>query len=109
MPELLEVNDSEILKIEGVLKKLQERQGYGTNLEGFRKEAVERFRAIGFDVNVRVYETDEAGLYAFDLDLVGRVAGEFDPEQQTWEATNDILGLGTKGVIKTDGGILPGS
>lgn len=103
MPEsLIEINDAEIIKIEAVLQKLNARQGLGgVNLEGFRKEAIDRFREIGFEVAVRCYETDQSGCFAFDLDIVDRLAGEFDPEQMVWEATHDVLDLGEGGVIKS--------
>lgn len=105
MPEsLIEVTDSEIIRIEAVLKKLNERQGLGgVNLEGFRQEAMDRFRQIGFEVAVRVYTTEQDGLFAFDLDIIDRLEGAFDPDRQVWEATHDILDLGEGGVIKTDG------
>lgn len=95
-----DLNDSDILKIEAVLNRLGEKQSRMVSLEGFRKEAIERFAEAGFKVVAKVYETDQPGLYAFDLDIVGRTFGEFDPERQVHEATADILDLGTKGVIK---------
>lgn len=107
MPEsLIEINDAEIIKIEAVLQKLNERQGLGgVNLEGFRQEALDRFRQIGFEVAVRVYTTEQDGLFAFDLDIIDRLEGEFDPDQMVWEATHDVLDLGEGGVIKTEGAV----
>jgi hypothetical protein len=96
--------DSELLRCEEVIKKLNERQGRGgTNLEKFRQEIVERFAGIGLGVAVRVYTTNEEGLYAFDIDIDRRLAGQFDPDRQVHEVTNDLLNLGEGGVIKSGG------
>lgn len=99
---LIEIHDSELLKIESVLKKLNERQYQSSvNLDGFRREAIERFEQIGFQVAVRCFETDVAGVFAFDIDIVDRLAGEFDPDRQVHEVTRDLLDLGEGGVIKS--------
>jgi len=101
---MIEVNDEDILKIEKVLAKLNEKQGRGgVNLDGFRREAIERFENIGFKVEVKVYETNESGVFAFDLDITDRLEGEFDPDRMVYEATHDILELGEGGVISTEG------
>jgi hypothetical protein len=100
---LIEIHDSEIIGIEKVLEILRRRQGQaGVNLEGFRQEAMDRFAAIGFKVAVRAYETDQEGVVAFDIDIVDRLAGEFDQDKAVWEATHDVLELGEAGVISTD-------
>ena len=97
----IELTDSEIIKIEGVLQHLSQKQGRIQHLDGYRREIIERFAGIGLGVNVRVYTTTQSGLYAFDIDITERVMGEFDPDQQVWDVTHDILDLGTKGVIDT--------
>lgn len=101
-----EVMDSELLRIEQVVNKLNERQWtQGVNLEAFRKEIIERFGEIGFRVGVEVWSTDQEGLYAFDIVISDRLEGEFDPDRMVSEVTNDILGLGTGGVIKAKSGL----
>lgn len=101
---LIEVHDSEIIQIERVLQKLNERQGrYGVHLDGFRREIIERFENIGFQVAVKVFETDVEGCFAFDVDVVDRLVGEFDPDRQVHEAVHDVLGLGESGFIRTEG------
>lgn len=95
--------DSDILKLEKVSRVLQERQGSYTNLEGFRKEAIDRFAKAGFKVDVKVYDTVEQGTYAFEIEVLERYAGEVDPDQQVHEVVTDILGLGHSGVIKSGG------
>src|SRR5690606_18447892 len=45
-----DLNDSDILKIEAVLNRLGEKQSRMVSLEGFRKEAIERFAEAGFKV-----------------------------------------------------------
>lgn len=100
--QLQDLNDSDVVRIEGVLHLLQKRRERGSlELESFRQEAIDEFADIGFKVNALVYTTDQHGLYAFDFEIVERIAGEFDPDQMVWEATHDVLDLGTKGVIKT--------
>lgn len=112
MSELLDIHDSEIIRLEAVKKALMERQATVVNLEAFRKEAIERFAQAGFDVFVQCYETDQVGAFAFDIDILGRIEGDFDPDRQVHEVTNDLLELGEGGVIKvknsSSGLIVPG-
>jgi hypothetical protein len=105
---LIDLNDADILVLEGVLKHLNKKQGTRQSLEGFRKEAVERFGEAGFRVWVKPYEADTYGgevIYAFDIEIRERLEGKFDPDQMVHETVSDILGLGTGGVIKTNGGL----
>jgi hypothetical protein len=97
-----DLNDSELLRLEEVVKVLNQRQGKSLSIEAFRKEAIERFAIAGFKVDVKTYTTTEPGVYAFDIDVQDRYEGEFDPERQVHEVTNDLLELGTKGTIKTE-------
>ena len=102
MTSQVDLMDTEILRVEKVTQALNQRQGkMGTNLEAFRKEIIERFADIGFKVDVKVYTTDQEGLYAFDIDITDRLAGQFDPDRQVHDVTNDILELGDSGVINT--------
>lgn len=99
---LINLYDSEIVKVEGVVAALNEKQGKTVDLEGFRKEAIGRFEEIGLKVDVLVYESNVEGVYPFDIviqDHCERVP--FDPDRMVHEVTNDLLGLGEGGVIKT--------
>lgn len=106
-----DLTDSDILRIEEVIQIINERQGQYQVLESFRKEIIERFAEAGFKVDVRAFTTNQEALYSFDIEIQDRLAGEFDPDKMVYEATHDILDLGTKGVIKTetddDGNIRP--
>jgi len=102
---MTDLNDADILRLEGVLRHLHARQGTSVSLEGFRKEARDRFAEVGFRVEVKTYDTPTAGIFAFEIEIRERLEGEFDPDQMVHEATNDLLGLGTKGVITTNGGL----
>lgn len=99
--QIMDLNDADILKIEQVVKILNERQGKVLNLDAFRREAIERFAEAGFKVDVKTYDTNQQGLYAFEIDIQDRYEGQFDPDQMVHEATNDLLELGTGGVIKS--------
>ncbi len=99
---LIDLNDSEILKLEKVIEKLNEKQGSAVPLEAFRRDCVGRFEDAGFRVDVKVYDTNVVGVFAFDIEIQDRYEGQFDPDRQVWEATSDILELGEGGVIKTE-------
>ena len=103
---LIELNDSDILRLESVQRILNDRLGARLNLEAFRKEILERFAEVGFKVDVKAWTTQTPGIYAFDIEIQERLAGQFDPDQMVHEAVNDILNLGDGGVIKTDSGLL---
>lgn len=98
-----DIHDSEIERVGHVLAALKEKQGKSVNMEAFRKEIIGRFEDINIKSEVRVYETNESSVFWFEVDLIDRLSGEFDPDRQVHEVTNDILGLGEKGVIKTGG------
>lgn len=93
--QLPDLYDHEIVAIDEVMRKLQDKQGTFTSMEGFRKEAIGRFAEIGFVVDVKVWETDEPGTYAVDLDITGRCEPQegFDHERQQWEVREDVLGI----------------
>ena len=103
---LIELNDSDILRLESVQRILNDRLGARLNLEAFRKEILERFGEIGFKVDVKVWTTQTPGIYAFDIEIQERLEGKFDPDQMVHEAVNDVLNLGESGFIKTDSGLL---
>lgn len=101
MPDILDLHDSEIARLGDVVEKLHLLQGKTLNLEAFRRQAEQRFEEVGFRVSVKVWTTDQDGLYAFDIDIIERLEGTFDPDRQVHEVTNDLLGLGEGGVIKS--------
>jgi hypothetical protein len=104
---VIELHDSEIIELEkGPLAYLQKYQGRSVDLEGFRRAAIESFSDAGFSVNVKAWTTDQEGVYAFDLEINGRVPGgrRFDPDRQVHEVVSNILELPDQdgGWIKTD-------
>lgn len=99
--QIPDLHDSEIARMGEVIAKLNHFQGRSLNLEAFRRSIVERFQDIGFKVDVKVWDTNQDGLFAFDVEIIDRLEGSFDPDRQVFEVTNDLLGLGDKGVIKT--------
>lgn len=107
---LIDLNDSEILKIEEVLNKLWEKyRQRNVMVDDFPREARERFHEAGFEVKVQMYDSNVPGVFVPEITIIDRLEGEFDPDKMVWEATHDVLDLGTKGVIKTkpDGLIRP--
>jgi len=100
---MIDLLDSDLLALEKVVEHLKLRQATSVPLEAFRKEAVERFVAAGFVVEVQVWDTDQPGMFAFDIEIIDRTeAKTFDHDQMAWEATHDILGLGEGGIINTN-------
>lgn len=102
----LNLYDEDILKLEKVFDWVKQRQQQRMDLEDFRRGAVERFYDAGFKVNVKVYETTEEGVYAFDFEILDRVEREdqFDYDKQVHQVVNNILELPDQdgGWIKTD-------
>lgn len=99
----LDIHDSEILEIEKVLSMLKARTAQGSlEYDSFQREIKERFYEIGFVVDVLWYETNMAEVKMPEIVIKGRAQGEyvFDRDRQVHEVTNDILDLGTGGVIK---------
>jgi hypothetical protein len=105
----IELLDSEILRIESVIKAINEKQRKRVSLEGFRQEIIGRFEEIGLGVGVRAYSTNVDGVVAFDIDIERRIEPKtFDTDRMVHEVTNDLLDLGEGGVIstKSKGGII---
>ncbi len=91
---IVDLYDHEILAAEGVLKALHEKQRSHQNLESFRKEIVERFAEIGLVVYAKIYETNQEGVFAFEVEIRGRTeAVDWDPDQQVHEVVHDILDI----------------
>lgn len=106
--------DSEIIKVEGVLEKLNERKSKTARMsyEAFTDEAKNRFLEIGLVVSVRWYEAGAEqpdgtlkkieGTLIPEIVITGRTDSKFvfDHEQMSHEVQNDLLQLGTGGKIK---------
>jgi hypothetical protein len=103
MAELVNVHDTELLRLGAVLKALREKQAKRTDLEAFRKEIIGRCEEAGFVVDVKTWTTPIDETFSFEVELVDRCEPKpFDHERQTWEVRQDVLDLGTGGVIKMD-------
>lgn len=90
----IDLYDSEFFDIENVLASLNQKQKKNVHLESFRREIIERFEDIGLIVRVKVYDTNVADVYAFDVDIYDRCEKlDYDYDQQTWEVRKDILGI----------------
>lgn len=110
---IIDLYDHEVAECERILALLNQKAGKRADLESFRQEIIERFGLAkcgsrgecGLNVEVKVYEGLDGEWYSFKIIIVGRTDPRhtFDHDQQVYEATNDILELGTKGVIKTNG------
>jgi hypothetical protein len=72
--------------------------------DSFQREIKERFYEIGFIVDVVWYETNMAEVKMPEIVIKGRTENKFvfDRDRQVHEVTNDVLDLGTGGVIKAD-------
>lgn len=98
----IELYDTDILVIEDVVKRLNERARGPVNVDAFKREAEERFHDAGFKVNVKVWYSDKAGVYPIDIEVCERVdPHEFDRDRQAHEVVHDTLGIGDGGVINT--------
>ncbi len=111
-----EVNlyDSEILEVEKVIDKLNERRAKTARMsyEAFTTEAKERFAEIGLKVSVLWYEAGAEqpdgslkkveGMFIPEIVVKARLEKgfQFDHERMQHEVQSDILQLGTGGKIK---------
>jgi hypothetical protein len=96
----IDLYDSEILLIEKVLEKLNEKQGRHVQMEDFRREIIGRFEEIGLIVSVMVYSTADSGglpiddVYAFDITISDRCERKpFDMDRQRYEVVNDVADI----------------
>lgn len=99
--------DSELLRVEEVALKLQEKTGTRRDAEDFRREIIGRFEEIGLIVQTRVLipaDTPygrEPEFVMFGVVITDRCEHKpFDHERQAHEVRADILDLGTGGIIK---------
>lgn len=106
--DILDILDSEMLKIVTLHEALNRRaKDRRHNYNDFEREIREKFAAIGFTVDVNWYRYELDGVEQDgampEITITGRVEEKaFDPDRQVHEVTSDILGLGDKGVIRTD-------
>lgn len=110
---LIQLYDSDIIKIEEILEALNKRKGQRTDYERWTAETKERFHRVGLLVSVRWYEAGvervDGSLEKLDdtlipeIVIIGRVPSKtfvFDHDQMAHEVQNDLLGLGTGGKLK---------
>ena len=105
----IQLNDSEIIKLEkGPMAWAKLRQGSHMDVDGFVKAMVEQIANVGFTCEPKVYDTNQAGAYAFDFEINGRNAVSlFDPDRQVHEVVNNLLELPgqDKGFIPSKDGL----
>lgn len=102
----VDLYDSDIPRLENVLRALSPAQGHRVNLEGFRKEVIERFGEEGFGVDVKVYEKEYLSgetVYQFNIALTSvKRSEEFDHDRMAHEVQHDILDISEPGKIVGD-------
>lgn len=101
---MIEVYDSEVLKIEQTLRTLKERSATPRNYQHFENEILERFWDIGFRVSVAWWETDVDGVLMPDIEITERLEKEFDRDRAVHEIVNNVAEIpdAETGFIKTD-------
>lgn len=109
--DVLDVYDSDVEKIFGVLARLQDRARFRRhNYNDFDREIREAFAEIGFTVAVNWHEFEMDGQKQEgampEVTVTGRTdpGFVFDKDRQVHEVTHNVLGLPEEdaGVIKTD-------
>jgi hypothetical protein len=108
--DVLDIHDSEVEQIFGVLARLQDRARFRRhNYNDFDREIREAFAEIGFTVAVNWHEFEVDGQKQDgampEVTVTGRTdpSFTFDKDRQVHEVTNNILEIpGEDGVIKTD-------
>jgi hypothetical protein len=100
----LDILDSEAIVIGDIWEALQEKaRGRSLNYADFDREIKERYAEAGFVVDVVWYHTNVESVKMPEIVFKARTERkEFDRDQMVHEVTNDILGTGQGGVIKTD-------
>lgn len=111
MAEILspgELHDSDILELEKVYRWMVDQQHKRRDLENFRREIIGRFEEKGYVVNVLCFETDQAEVYTFEVEVLRKIEKKtFDYDKQVHEVVNNILDLPDQagGWIKADAGM----
>ncbi len=100
----VDLYDSDILKIEAVLKELGRKTGTRQDRGAYIREVEDRFGKIGFEVSILMLPLDDGNGWIPDITIVRRieVRHEFDPEQMAWEVQRDILGIDEPGTVTQD-------
>lgn len=102
---MIDLYDTEILAMEKVLEALERSsEGAFVDRDAWTREVKERFAEIGLVVDVKWWRTNEAGVLAPDIEIVGRVSkdDEFDHARMAHEVQHDVLDLGEGGIIKAE-------
>lgn len=108
---LIQLYDSDIIKIEGVLEALNKRKGQRRDYAQWTAETKERFADVGLLVGVAWYEAGRErpdgslekieGTKIPEIIVKGRIEKHvFDHEQMAHEVQGDLLGLGEGGTLK---------
>jgi hypothetical protein len=110
---MIQLYDSEIIKIEEVLEALNKRKGQRTDYERWTNEVKDRFHRVGLVVSVLWYEAGVEradgsmekieGTLIPEILVKARVDSKtfaFDHEQMGHEVQSDLLELGTGGKLK---------
>lgn len=107
---LTDLYDSDILAIEkGPLAWMQSQQRMAKDLDNFVRAAKDKFEDIGIRANIKTYDTNEDGTFAFEVEILGRTERrDFDYDRMVHQVTNNILELPDQdgGIIKTDEAML---
>ena len=98
----IDLYDTEIDAAHQVLTVLNSRAQMRRNRGEFDREIYERFHAVGLLVDVKWFHTDQEDVKMPEITITGRVddKADFDHDRLKHEIVNDVLGLGTGGVIK---------
>jgi hypothetical protein len=107
--DVLDLFDHEVKQIIELLAELNGRaKAKQHNYRDFEREIRDRFAKLGFTVDVNWYEyaigdAKQDGAMP-EITITGRTDDkfQFDPDRQVREVTDDVLGTGDVGVIKTD-------
>jgi len=101
---VIDLYDTEIIEAEKVLDTLSKRNWkQHMDLDAFDREIKDRFAQIGLVVEVKWWHTNVENVKMPEVEIVGRTERhEFDHDRLRHEVVNDVLELGTGGVIKMD-------
>ena len=113
METLIDLYDSDLLTIEGVVLKLEHMTMKPGNLQAFQDEVIERFGLAGFHVDVEWHVVESPGAVPVGtmmptIRILGRVEPEeqFDREKMMHEVQHDILGIDPNpGAVQRDGSV----
>lgn len=101
----VEIYDSEINEIHKILDYLNDKYvGKASSYADMQSDIEDRFHRIGLKVVVGWWTTNVDGVLMPEITISDRTerGHDFDHDRQVSEVTNDLLGLGESGVIKSD-------